>query len=280
MYLGHGRDAVGSALVEVLESQGGVDTWGNILVRWDQDMREWLRGHGVRPPRHRLQLRALNLGADGKAWHANFPTVANCWKGAEVRLLIAFAARLTLAASGTGLRSQLVATCLWGLADFLHVLDIGDRHLSSEHAARAAYAGRAYLQCYHHLAALALEAGERRWKMRPKHHYFWHMVRASAWHPHAWSCFRFHVCLAHVPLAGASAHVCPAHAKVQSVGEHGVNPRFEHCFAQEDFVGVVAKLVRNSQNTADMLQPVQRHLVGCAVKWARAARRLEQGRWG
>ena len=185
VYLGHGRDAVGSALVEVLECQGGADTWGNILARWDRDFREWLRGHGVRPPRHWLQLRALNLGADGKAWRANFPTVANCWKGAEVRLLIAFVARVTLAASGTGLRSQLVATCLWGLADFLHVLDIGDRHLSSEHAARAAYAGRAYLQCYHHLAALALEAGERRWKMRPKHHYFWHMVRASAWHPHA-----------------------------------------------------------------------------------------------
>ena len=59
-----------------------------------------------------------------------------------------------------------------------------------------------------------------------------------------------------------------------------MNPRFEHCFAQEDFVGVVAKLVRNAQNTTDMLQPVQRHLVGCAVRWARATRQLEQGRWG
>ena len=125
--------------------------------------------------------------------------------------------------------ARLRMTCLWGLADFLHVLDTQGHWLDRHARARVKHAATAYLMCYQHLSREAHDDGKLLWKVLPKHHYFGHMVR-DAW-TSGWNC------------------------------------RFDATFALEDFGGHVAKLNRNTHGETDMSRTMQRHLVGLALLW-------------
>ena len=186
VYLGHGRCAVASAIAELLIEQllppqdGCMEECMGVL---DCELRVWCRiSGGIKPPRHRLSTQAIGW-RDAKTRGTTNPEVSSFWKAWEVRLLIPFVAQVLYDLGSSGYHSDLRAVCLWGLADWLHVLDASRLVLDWRSRRRAKFAARAYLLCYQKLAA---DAGRPMWRTLPKHHYFAHLARrtwATGWNP-------------------------------------------------------------------------------------------------
>ena len=95
--------------------------------------------------------------------------------------------------------------------------------------AEVLYAGKAYLYAYQKLACISLDRGEFEWKIRPKHHYFCHLL--------------------------------------EQVESSSANPRFTQCFIDEDFVGRMAKLAKACKPQTASLRVLQRWLLMVASRW-------------
>ncbi len=184
--LGHGRDLVGSVLGEmVLEALLPRHGAADVLWLLDVEMRAWCTVWGVRKPKNRLKMSAI--GWENDNWRQVYPELSSCWKAGDVRVVIAFVAALAVEqhdlgrASGEHARRRMLAA--WGLSELLHVLDHAGRWLHDEERSRFARGAHCYLQCYQALVAEAQFRGQRRWKVRPKHHYF--ATSCGAWQPRA-----------------------------------------------------------------------------------------------
>lgn len=73
--------------------------------------------------------------------------------------------------------AQLRATMVWCLSAALSIWYRGPRPmLSQQQAEYSAWLGRAHLRCYAKLAVEALNSNRLLYKLRPKHHYFEHLL--------------------------------------------------------------------------------------------------------
>ena len=192
---GHGRQLVASYFGEVLLEGLLGDDFEDAMVVADCELRVWSRGLGVRPPRHRLNLRSIGWQLydrrnprelDQAAIRRTAPEMSSWWKAWEMQVLIPFAAQHALDHGCEDAHGKLRAACLWGLAEWLHVVGTSGRVLDDESRGRSKIAASTYLLAYQKLSAEARAAGSLMWHPIPKHHYFAHMARrtwSTGWNP-------------------------------------------------------------------------------------------------
>eukprot|EP00969_Alexandrium_andersonii_P340990 15072222-Alexandrium_andersonii.AAC.1 len=75
-----------------------------------------------------------------------------------------------------GPEHRLIRTCTYGMAAFLHVLDTSPDIMSHDQANAASKKAYMFALSYQQLAVRSFAAKVARWKVRPKGHYFLHMV--------------------------------------------------------------------------------------------------------
>ena len=68
------------------------------------------------------------------------------------------------------------STNAWAAGELQHVLDCARWKLDQHETDRAVHAARVWLLTYQWLADLAIKEKKKRWKIRPKHHYFDHTI--------------------------------------------------------------------------------------------------------
>ena len=243
VHLGHGRDASGSCIAEMLEEEvlEPGTTWEANLRALDLECRRWCQHHGVAAPRYRLNPAAIGWGPSAHA-ATTYPEISSAWQACAVRVLITFLAVKVEMQNLQHRQGKLRAQCIWGLAEFTHCLSIGGRWLPDDLRRRAGHALQVYLMCYQVLAGEALAAQRFMWKVRPKHHYLCHLE--------------------------------------ELVSHHGWNPSYNQCLKQEDFCGRVARLAANTHGETVMLRTLERYLVASAAKWHETVQHLQLGRWG
>jgi hypothetical protein len=119
--------------------------------------------------------------------------------------------------------AELVVACLWGLSTYFRVLSESGRFFTDEQAALLDRGGHAYLFAYSALAE------------RQTNYALWH----------------------HIPK-----HHCFQHLLLDSVSER-VNPRYYHCFADEDFIGHMLKVAKRAHSSTVVEHTVAFWIVGC-----------------
>ena len=176
--LGFGRDVCSSALISMVNmSLLGDGSPQEQLARVDDELHEWCRSHGLkRPSGNRLSLRALGRAESSHA----YPELSTTWKAKACKTLIMFVAYKTERVCRTGDFQKLVATCCWGLADFLNCLDEAGISLDETERGRALQSGRLCLLSLQALCVISKQLGLWLWRLRPKCHYFDHIVRTLA----------------------------------------------------------------------------------------------------
>ena len=101
--------------------------------------------------------------------------------------------------------------------------------MDEETIAKAAYGAKCFLTAYQKLANVALERHQFLFKVRPKSHFFVHLVKTMT-------------------------------------RDHW-NPRRMSCFLDEDYVGRIAKLTRSTSRVTCSLRVLQRYLLFLATRW-------------
>eukprot|EP00969_Alexandrium_andersonii_P247016 10916576-Alexandrium_andersonii.AAC.1 len=71
----------------------------------------------------------LTFTALGRESKTVYPELSSNYKAAHVKILLAYMAHLTYKLGLTDRRSQLRASLFWGIAKFLHVLDLSLIHI-------------------------------------------------------------------------------------------------------------------------------------------------------
>ena len=190
--LGFCRDFTGSVVLDMLQrnelsgpAYADIDPsdHDSILKRLWHNFRGWCRLTGRSLPKGGL-LTLSSLGLDSSiSGNHPYPHLPSAIKAVSSKDFAVYLARLTdhLVPSDAGPMDhcRLRASCAWGIADFIHVTDNGGLILTEEQCARMAKAADVYCTCYTELAAKAATAKRRIWKLRPKFHYFAHLVDFS-----------------------------------------------------------------------------------------------------
>ena len=176
----------------------------------------------------------------GKSRQA-YAILSNGVKAAQVKILISWLAKAVQEMPGQNAwRFRLRAVCAWGLAKFLHVCDNASFFFSDEECDSMSHAANCFLMCYQQLAVDSLAANKKMYKCRPKHHYFDELWRAAK--------------------------------------SNKKNPRHHHCFMDEDYVGRISKLGKNTHRGQVALRTLQRYSLYMKSLWhkRRSNKRLRQ----
>ena len=126
---------------------------------------------------------------------------------------------------------KLRATMLWSMYDFVFTLDRADVHLTADEASQCVALGNTFLLTYQALADNAVAASTCLWKVRPKLHYFGHLI-----------------------------------IHIQRTKQ---NPRRYHLFTAEDFMGKVKKIGRMCHRRLCSKRVADRLLVFYLHRWHR-----------
>ena len=172
VYLGHAKDALASAVYEVL-CERPRHAWEPLMAEWDNEYRRYLRERGFQGAKILLKLKTFGIKPVGAP---DFPEVSRRVKAAACKRLIPFiAAKVHRACDGSE-HSRQRTMCLWGLAQFGAVLDNSPRHMSVDDLRAAMRAVEAYVACLQSLSNASAIRDQRLWKIRPKVHCFLHLV--------------------------------------------------------------------------------------------------------
>ena len=140
------------------------------------------------------------------------------------RVLGAYLAHRTLLdaeAHPTDQYKRLRATCAWALADWHWCGETYKRILTPDEAQRMWVAGRTFLITYNALARIAVDKHLPKYHITYKFHYFDHMHR--------------------------------------DVVELMLNPKYCHCFADEDMVGSIAKVCKATHRATHAVRTLMRY---------------------
>ena len=188
------------------------------------EMQTWCRLNRVKCPRWRLCLKLIGWGGSRSVYPFLFSGV----KAADAKTLIYWSANAAYHAACDN-HSHLRAACAYGLADFHYTLDQHGDVLSHAAAKRAVQSAYVFINAYQQLAADALSARKCLWKLRPKAHYFVHMVD-----------------------------------KIQASRR---NPRSFQCYGDEDLMGCFTKISSATHGRTVMLRSLQRYLMLVGQRW-------------
>jgi hypothetical protein len=127
----------------------------------------------------------------------------------------------------------------WAFAELQFVLDSADQFLDGSQVKRATHAANVYLYSYAFLAHAAIVDGKKLWKLRPKHHYFQHMM-----------------------LRLALDHQNPC--------------RQLQCGCEETFMGIIKRIGKACHGSSVYLRTMQRYLMYVSLRWHK---RRSTGQW-
>jgi hypothetical protein len=178
--LGFLRDFTASLCLDFLKRGELVAKFGpgspDVLLQhlWCE-FRTWSAQRKLGVPKGSLSLQII-----GGTQNNKYPELASSIKASVVKHFTTFLAHFALEIAGGDAYTRLRATCGWGIAEFIHVSDSSGLVLSDHQVNRLVFGGRTYLQAYSNLAQGAAMAGQFIWKVRPKCHYFVHLLDFAA----------------------------------------------------------------------------------------------------
>eukprot|EP00959_Pyramimonas_sp_CCMP1952_P198920 4160600-Pyramimonas_sp.AAC.1 len=152
-------------------------------------------------------------------------------KAAQSPVLIAWLAELTLECvtllpESCKHEARIVSTCAWGLAQYFHVLKSSDRFFSEGQAADLDNAGHAFLHMYTELNRAS--ADPTLWVHIPKMHQFQHLLLDAL--------------------------------------DDKNNPRFFHCFSDEDMVGIMIRTAKSCHANTVVTGSVDKYAIGLVTR--------------
>ena len=174
----------------------------------------------------------------GRKSKLDFPSMSSQIKAAQMKPICVFWRKKAEGANSGCIHDEVRSTCAFAYAKLLHILDCADRWLSDDERADVAHHGRVFLLSYGWLAREATDNCMALWKVRPKHHCVDEML--------------------------------------ERIRESGANPRWQHCFAEEDFAGKISKLASKIHRGVVSWRIVDRYLMYLSVRWSR---RKDSGLW-
>ena len=204
VHLGIAADLVGSALVELsLSGSYGVGDLDERLKRAFLKFQSWCRCNGV--PNSCEPFSRASLAYRSSKQYPQLQA-----KAYNTKVVLFFTAAECLAAAvGAGSYEQQRATAVWGLASRLHLMGTADIIMTATEAEAACRAGHSYLVCYSNLARLCLHQRRCAYKVRPKMHYFQHMLlemRATRINPRAVYCMHDEDFMGKISKIAAKVH--------------------------------------------------------------------------
>lgn len=125
-----------------------------------------------------LTRRLWNEGYIHWKTEASKPSFSTRLKAAYIRALIPWVSQQAIARAAVRPSdyNQIRATSVWGLAQYLRVLDRSGLVMTEVEASDAYAAARLHMECYQRLTCLAHEKSSGCYRVRPKWHYFDHSV--------------------------------------------------------------------------------------------------------
>jgi len=189
----------------------------------------------VKAQRLKPPRRRYSVRSIGRKSGNVYPCLDSRFKAAYSKPQVFWIATVTKDRGHLGEDARLLAICSWALAEVHHTMDRCGVLFTPEEAAHFHQVGAFYLKAYHALASRAYDAGQCNFKLLPKHHVLQHIFETA--------------------LTGRE------------------NPRFLHCFADEDLMGRMARIAGRCHRSTVIRRTFQRYWLSLQQKWRRAVRR-------
>ena len=222
LHLGILRDLEASVMVAIAVIYGCENLDANLRLMY-VDFRQWAKSHKLSYARRRFTEKLVGVTDAG-----GYPCMSSFVKAATIKVILAFLADKTWNDSSSE-EARVRSTCVWAVANFLHILDTSEFWLTSAQAHEAAHSARTFLLLYQKLAVSALESGLCLYKVRPKHHYFEHTG--------------------------------------DDVERSHMNPAYFHCFMAEDYIGRNARLASKTHRWTVSLRTLERNMIVLRQRW-------------
>ena len=120
------------------------------------------------------------------SWEDNndYPTLESRVKGSNCKIIFVWLAykMIQIVASGKDVspEAKLRAAAMWSLLAFIKICDHGDIFLEDAEASKAEQLGNYFLAAYQKMADAALTSNDCLFRLRPKLHYFAHLLNFVA----------------------------------------------------------------------------------------------------
>ena len=221
VYMGFARDFLSSIFCELVEDTADPEL----------ELRKIKRQYDTFCKRKGLQRisRRFTLNLLGRKNKWTYPHLQHSVKACTVKVLISFVADLLRKREAPTEHDKVLATAAWALADFLHVLDHSDFIMGDADASAAYTSGNHFATLYQYLSAEAEHQGRCLFHMRPKVHYFCHLV--------------------------------------DDIIRSKINPGRISCMVSEDFVGKSARLTSKVHKSTYALRTLQRYMIVLRKRW-------------
>jgi hypothetical protein len=185
---------------------GSLQNWakrnGHINATKDECMkllwssyRQYCSSNGIKST---LRVWSLDtLGLSEKTFKSQYATLSSRMKASHVKTMMFFCVDVAkMGVDSADPMSELRCVMIWSLASFIEILDACGVTLPPTKAMEAVRAGKVFLRSYQELALHMLASRRKRFKIRPKLHYFHHLLlkmleRArrglATWNPARWA---------------------------------------------------------------------------------------------
>lgn len=231
MWLGFGKDLIGQVLFERAMTEypsleeGLTGLWRECKL-WHKSRKTSFNYKRWTPTT--ISYKAAN----------DFPIFETKAKAMKTKQVFLWLASSTIVRFNTGLdtsyHAELRSQMLWHLHKFVYTLDGEGDVLSQQTADDVCRDGEDFLRIYTHLASVAQASQMTSYKLRPKLHYFWHLLQ---------------------------------YTRISRE-----NPRRRDLFSAEDFIGRVKKIGQKCHRSSASLRIVQRMITLKRVRCARKIR--------
>ena len=155
--------------------------------------------------------------------------LASAFKGAAVRTIIHFLAHKAQSVPIGDDAGRYRALAAWAASSYVYSCGTSGCVFNAAQKADAVTAGRAYTLCYAWLARAAARSEVRNWRLRPKAHYFEHVVD-----------------------------------RIEATAR---NPRFHATWMEETLMGKMKRMVGATRGSVTARRGLQRYLLFMSVRW-------------
>ena len=233
VWLGLGKDIGGQLLYDFGTSRVG-DLNDNLKVL-HREMRVWFRSRSVK-----CTVRQFSKATVSWSSSHDYPTFETKMKAAECKMVCLWLAWKAVDVIESDGSEYCIAraSMAWSFSEVIRIFDASGLFLSVSDAEAAQRHGNNCLVLYQKLAAQAVIANECAYKLRPKWHYFSHML-----------------------------------AELTLTRE---NPKRQDCFSSEDYIGRIKKIGSKCHRSSVSLRVVQRLVMLLGLRWA-ASQKVAQG---
>jgi len=235
LWLGFCKDVSAQLLYDqACERLGGIDIASKLPLEslepvlhemfWEAQEEGKITKEFFLPGRNPWTLKTLQLKDK-----TSYPSLQQKIKGHASKQIFIYAAKHAISAWGSDSYSQMRAHMAWSLLRFVEICDSGGTILSRNEADEAVRVGMDFLQDYAHLKDEAFHEGRAAYRVRPKLHYFYHLL--------------------------------------ECISDTGENPKWYELSSAEDLVGKAKRLAKDTHPNTLPLRVMQRRIVFLASRW-------------